>query len=109
MRKKGCGVGKKHDNTGISLVLMNSEKGRDLLNRTGSAMALQEVDLEQADYNLHCPNYPVSVMELRKRYLEEFKQSGLIQAAKVIGKPEGFAAEKIRLKCMLRGIINRFK
>lgn len=102
-------VGQKHDNTGISLVIANSEKGQYLLNQVMSALALSEVALDQAGYNLHSPDYPLSLMELRKKYLEEFEQSGILQAAKVLKKPEGFAAEKIRIKCMLRGIINRFK
>ena len=102
-------VGQTHDNTGISLVLVNSEKGQYLLNQVKSAMTLSEVDLNKASYNLRSPDYPVSLMELREKYLEEFKRSGVLQAAKVIKKPEGFAAAKIRVKCMLRGLINRFK
>ena len=102
-------VGQKHDNTGISLVLVNSEKGQSLLNQAKSSMTLSEVELNQAGYNLRSPDYPRFLMELRAKYLAEFKRSGVVQAAKVVNKPEGFAAAKIRVKCMLRGIINRFK
>lgn len=102
-------VKEKNDDRGISLILVNSDKGEYLLNQIKQDLILHEVALDQASYNLHQPNNPKSLLELRERYLDTYQHSGLLHAAKVIRRPEGLKAGKILFKYTLRRLLNKFK
>ena len=102
-------IGDKHDNSGISLVLINTEKGERLITEIAPLCELHDIDLETASYNIRERTYSDDYMKLRERYLLECEAGGLQQAAYLIGFPKGVRLLLERLKFFVKGFKRKFQ
>jgi coenzyme F420-reducing hydrogenase beta subunit len=73
---------KMHDKCGVSLVLVNSSKAMSLFEKIGHKFDLEERTFEEAKIYNRCLSSPFEHTPQRDEFLKEYKQSGLIKAAK---------------------------
>ncbi len=101
-------IGKPHDNTGISLLLTNSEKGDRLLEAIRSDMVLEPLKTEDGSYNIRQRTYSEDFMNKRRQYLDAFEKSGLREANKAMGYTPSVAKTlATKLRHRLKGLKKR--
>lgn len=98
-------MSKLSNQTGISLVLCNTEKGLQLFGDIKNEYEIEEIDLEQASYNLK--NVFLDEMQNTKRenFLRDYVSIGLKQAV----EKQVAISKKQLLKSNISNIINRRK
>ena len=107
--KMGSIVPEEKNNTGVSLILVNSEKGEQLLKNSGNTLALKKLDTDVASYNLKKRTYSKDYMNLRKEYLSVCEKQGLEEAMKLINSSSKVQRMLTKLKYTLKGLAVRFK
>lgn len=80
--------------TGISLIMTNSQKGEELIEAIKPQMTLKKIDIQDAAYNCK-PNIPISkeATVKREKFLEIYQESGLYKAAVSSGMKHGIEAK----------------
>lgn len=101
-------IGKRAPETGMSLILLCSEKGVKLVTQLSEQMQLTPIDREQAAYNLCTRHSTPEQMKRRDHFLALCEEQGIQAAAKAIGMPTGFYAVWIQCKHILKGALLRF-
>ena len=90
-----------NNDTGISLILTNSEKGERIVAAISDVMHLEQQDLRKAMYNCYI-KAPVTdaFWEKRKKFWEMHDKNGLEKAAEAVGLTHGIKAmiSKVRIK-----------
>ncbi len=78
-------TGKKQDKSGISLVLVNSEKGERLLKAMKPYFEMEPLRLEDGCYNIRKRTYSKEYLDKCRRFVEIYKSNGLKEANKAMG------------------------
>lgn len=89
-----------NDETGISLILTNSDKAEQIVDFLSSEMYLEKQDLNKAKYNCFVkPPATEAFMKKRQRFWEECETVGLQQASIHAGMQHGLKAwlQKVRI------------
>lgn len=82
-----------NDETGISLILTNSEKAESLMAYISQEMYLEKQDLNKAQYNCYVkPPVTEAFLKKRKKFWEDFEAVGLEKAAAQAGMTSGIRA-----------------
>lgn len=89
-------------NNGISLILATTEKGEKLLRMASETVTMEQLDLEEAAYNIKKPHYTKESKLQRESFLTQWAKEGLWSAAKTIGMPSGIGILKTSAKVYLR-------
>ena len=92
----------KNDDTGLSLVIANSDKGVDTLEKIFSQVSVTVLDLEKASYNMKEREAKEEFIQRQRQFFEECQKEGFIKAMKKRKMPS-----KINLKT--RFIIGKIK
>ena len=67
-------------NKGISLVLTNSGKGERVISSLSKQVALTELDMEKASYNLTVKRFGTDFLARRRSFLQECRMNGFMSA-----------------------------
>lgn len=92
---------------GISLVLINSEKGQLLLDKVSDNMHLRELPLDKATYNIKPTQMSDSRYKKRKAFLEQAEQKGLICAARAHSLPSSLKKLAYLARVYIKKVIQR--
>ena len=98
----------KNENTGLSLVLTNSEKADQLMRQKVFSFVWEEIDLRDGSYNIERPTISTDMMDKREKLSRSYAEHGLDVAAVACGMPTGkkrlIMSLKFRVKRVLRGV-----
>lgn len=82
-----------NDETGISLILTNSDKAESIMEHIGQQMYLEKQDLNKARYNCYVkPPATETLLKKRKRFWEDYESAGLKNASIRAGMLSGMRA-----------------
>lgn len=99
-------TGQKNPKDGVSLILVNSNKGEELIHAVQGKMELKSIDKEEASYNLKRRTYSEEYMKIREQYLNVFKTKGIFAAAEYLGVPvREIKKHIVMLKYWLKGLL----
>lgn len=101
-------IGGKTPETGVSLILVCTEKGQQLVQQLHRNMTLKEISPEEASYNLCDRNRDEAIMGKREQYLRCCEAHGVRTAAEKFGMPISWRAAWIRCKHTVKGVLLRF-
>ena len=83
----------KNDESGISLILTNSDKAEQLIPHLSEVMYLEKQDLNKARYNCYIkPPVSAEILKKRERFWSDYEQVGLKNAAIHAGLQHGLKA-----------------
>ena len=91
-------------NTGLSLIITNSNKGEDFINKISKTFSLTILDLEKSSYNMVKKTYSKEFFEKRKSFIQSCLNGGFIKTAKAI-KPKGTV--KIKIKYYIKKLLGK--
>lgn len=95
----------KHDNSGLSLIISNSEKGERLIQAVSDKMVLNKVDTQDASYNMKKKVYSEEFMKKRKQFIDEYEKNGIVSASKYLDMPDRRAGMIISMKCLVKKLL----
>lgn len=98
-------IHKQDDDTGISIVIANTEKGRGVLEKIKDSIRLLPIEAEQAAYTLSCNKLSGEDLIKREHYLKECISNGVIEAGQKYSVSKGVHALKIHL----RGVVKKHR
>jgi len=87
---------------GLSLLLVNSEKGSTLTERISGSFYLKEVDTDKASYNIKSGHVRNEVVEKHNRFMEHVAEEGFIAAYRKYYKIDWRHGIKLRTKAWLK-------
>lgn len=87
---------------GLSLLLINSEKGRELIERISGSFYLKEVDTDKASYNIKSGHVRNEVVEKHNRFMEHVAEEGFIEAYRKCYRVGWLRGIKLRMKACLK-------
>ena len=96
---------KQDDDTGISIMIANSEKGKKVLLELSDSLSLLPIKAEQAAYTLNCEKQSNENLLKRERYLEECVSKGVVKAGQQYSVAKGAHAIKI----LVRGRVKKHR
>lgn len=98
----------KKNYNGISLVLVNSEKGQAVMNDISSKITVEKLDVDKASYNCRTKSdNSDEIIEKRKRFMNCAEKDGLTVAAACCGMPVGRMAFRLEQKARILKILHR--
>ena len=94
---------------GISLVITNSDRGEELLERASANFPHGRLDLQKAAYNIKKISFPHDFYGDRNCFLECYQSYGLWKAAKRYCVPPAFKVFVIKVKSVFKYLFWRVK
>lgn len=92
---------------GLSLVLSNSEKGENLLNKLKNKFEFEQIDTKKSCYNIRKPNYSKDFYKNRENFLKQYEKIGLSAIKPYL--PNGINKNKIIIKNLIKKLLNYIK
>ncbi len=95
-----------NDDTGLSLIISNSNRGNEFIQGLNKELSLTVLDIEKASYNLKKKEPSEHIMQKRTVFLDLCQKEGLIKAVKKSFKlkPRWKMRLKYKIKKILRGL-----
>lgn len=93
-------TGKKDNDTGVSMVIANTEKGRNILKKLNPVIRLSPLRTDQAVYIILNQEPSESQLEKRRQYLEACDQIGVVGAGRRHCVAKGLHALKIKMRTL---------
>lgn len=87
---------------GLSLLLVNSEKGNELIERISDHFYLKEVDVDKASYNIKSGHVQNEVTEKHKRFMKYVAKEGFIKTYRKYCKMDWRHRMKLHVKAILK-------
>jgi hypothetical protein len=92
-----------NDDKGVSLVLLNTEKGKQLFEKASKCLEIQAVDIDDClQPNLQ---HPSKIHPKRSQFEEDYKKHGF----RYVFNKYGEAGWRFKVRRKLKSIINKFK
>ncbi len=88
---------------GLSLIIINSNKGKNFFGDVKEKFEFEELELEKATYNIKKPNYTEEFRINRKKFLDEYKEKGLLAIQDYL--PNRFSKVKIIFKNTIKKVL----
>lgn len=96
-------ISEMYNKNGLSLILANSEKGLQTIEKLKLAMNLNQLDLNEAKYNCVDKTEPDSeYLMKRKNFYDEYNKNGLRIATIKAGMPNGIKEHIVSLKIKIK-------
>ena len=92
----------RRDDSGVSLLLVHTEKGMASLEKTRSDLELNRVELTQLKYACVPHKMSEATAKLRKLYFDEYAANGVVSAGRKYCTVKGKAAVRARLRGSIR-------
>ena len=90
--------GVRNDETGLSLVIVNTRRGEAALSADGFSLIIRELPQDAADVALRKPVFSAAEMRRREAFLRDAQTVGLLKSAKLHTEYRGFRRIKQYLK-----------
>lgn len=97
------------DNTGISLVFANTEKGERAIRLIQETIAMETLAPEQAGQSLKCRLFDEKYKQDRERFLNECERIGIVQAGYQMCQAKGVSAQKLKFKSAVKKMMRTGK
>ncbi len=97
------------NNDGISLILVNSEKGAVLMEKIKTVMNVQQLPLDKATYNIKKTVMSTERYNKREAFLDMAKKDGLYRAAEKYSLPKTFDKMLYCVRVYLKKTLQRRK
>ncbi len=83
---------------GVSLLLANTEKGKAAVSLLSSSMQIKDIPVNKVLYALKPHGTAAAYSDERRRFMEEYRRSGVVRAGKALAVVKGSAALKARVR-----------
>ena len=90
---------------GLSLLIVNSKKGHEMVEAASKWFRSREMLLENAICDMKPKYYSSEFLNQRQLFLECFQKGGLTPAAKYLSLPTGFAYVKAAMKAAMKRVL----